>query len=59
MEDTTKWNGFGVPKGYGLSVQTRISSWELIHVYATEKEATDALVAVNEAIESGKSLIAL
>ena len=58
VEDTAKWNG-NLPKGYGLRVQTRISSWELLYVYETEKEATDALIAVNEAIEAGKPLIEL
>lgn len=58
VEDTTRWNG-QIPKGWALAVQTRISSWESIYVYKTEKEATDALVAVNNAIKEGMSLIEL
>ena len=58
VEDTSKWNG-AVPKGWGLRVQTRLSAWELLYVYETEKEATDALVHINEAIKAGMSLIEL
>ena len=58
VEDTTKWNGV-LPKGWGLRVQTRISCWELLYVYETESQATEALVKVQKAIEAGEPLIAL
>ncbi|MBE5862977.1 MAG: hypothetical protein E7295_09015 [Lachnospiraceae bacterium] len=53
VEDTTKWNGV-LPKDWGLRVQTRISCWELLYVYKTESQATEALVKVQKAIEAGK-----
>lgn len=58
VEDTTKWNGV-LPKGWGLRIQTRISCWELLYVYETEAQATEALVKVQQAIEAGEPLIAL
>lgn len=59
VEDTSKWDGRYFPRGWALSVQTRISSWDVLYVYETEKEAMDALVLVNDAINKGMSLIEL
>jgi hypothetical protein len=58
VEDTTRWNG-ALPKGWGLRVQTRISCWELLYVYETESQATEALIKVQTAIEAGEPIIAL
>lgn len=59
VENTSKWDGNAYPKGWALNVQTRISSWEVAYVYATEKEAMDALISVNRAITEGMSMIYL
>ena len=45
--------------GKALLIQTRISCWERIYFYETEKEAIEALQKVNAAIEQGLSLIEL
>ena len=58
VEDTSKWDG-KLAKGWGLRVQTRISCWEILYIYDTEKEATDALVRVKDGIERGDELVDL
>ena len=58
VEDTSRWNG-KVKVGFSLSVQVKPNTWEILYIYDTEKEAADALVAVNRAIQEGMTLIEL
>lgn len=58
VEDTANLNGV-LPKGFGLSVQTRISSWEVLYVYETEEEAINDLIRINTAIKAGEPIIEL
>lgn len=53
VEDTGKFCGRNFPDGWGLSVQTGIDSWEIIHVYNTKDEAIGALEKVKCAVDSG------
>ena len=59
VENTEKYRGRNVPEGWGLVVQTRISSWELISVYEHEEDAIADLMKVENAINEGLSLIEL
>ncbi len=53
VEDTSKFSGNYYPVGWGLSIQTRIDSWDIIYIYETKDEATKALEKVKNALISG------
>ena len=59
VENTEKYSGSAIPKGWGLAVQTRISSWELISVYENEEDAIADLMKVENAITDGLPLVEL
>lgn len=58
VQDASKWNGNG-EQGWALSVQTRISCWDVIYVYEDKNEAIEALEKVKDAMEQGLSLVEL
>lgn len=53
VEDTSRFTGSAIPAGWGLAVQTRVDSWETIHVYGSKEEAVAALEKVNKAMIDG------
>ena len=53
VEDTSRFSGKYYPVGWGLSIQTRIDSWEIIYVYETKEEAIKALEKVKNALNNG------
>lgn len=57
VRDTRQWKN--IPDGWGLEIQTRVSCWEFIAVYPEKKEAVAALQKVSEAMETGKTFLAL
>lgn len=59
VQDTSKFSGNFYPAGWGLSVQTRVDSWEMIYIYETEEEAIKALEKVNKAIRDGADFLDL
>lgn len=59
VENTEKYSGRAIPKGWGLTIQTRISSWEVIGVYEHEEDAIAALMKVENAITEGSTLVEL
>lgn len=59
VEDTSKFSGNFYPVGWGLMIQTRIDSWEMIYVYQTKPEALDALERVEKAIRDGNEFLDL
>ncbi|MCR5323214.1 MAG: hypothetical protein K6E85_08090 [Lachnospiraceae bacterium] len=59
VENTEKYSPNSNQKGWGLAVQTRISSWELISVYEHEANAIAALMKVENAIVEGAIVVEL
>lgn len=53
VDDTNRFSGNLYPAGWGLTVQTRIDSWEIIHVYEKKDDAVAALEKVKKAIRDG------
>ncbi|MBQ0125099.1 MAG: hypothetical protein KBS59_02095 [Clostridiales bacterium] len=53
VEDTSKYSGSHYPAGWGLAIQTRVDSWELIYIYDSKEKAVSALEKVNKAINDG------
>ena len=59
VDDTGLFSGDFYPAGWGLTVQTRIDSWEILYVYQTKEEATAALEKVSMAIRDGLEFLDL
>ena len=59
VENAEKYSRNSAQKGWGLAVQTRISSWELIGVYEHEADAIAALMKVENAIVEGAVVVEL
>ena len=55
VSDTSFWSN--CPKGWALKVQTRISSWEIIHIWSEKAEAVAALEMASHAMEEGKHFL--
>ena len=53
VEDTSKFSGTHYPAGWGLAIQTRVDSWELIFIYDSKEKAVSALEKVNKAMNDG------
>ena len=57
VQDNSQWKGGA--EGWALSVQTRISCWEVLYVYDDKKDAVTALEKVKDAMEKGLSIVEL
>ncbi len=53
VEDTSKFSGNHYSAGWGLAIQTRVDSWELIFIYDSKEKAVSALEKVNKAMSDG------
>lgn len=45
------------PKGWALEVQTRVSSWENLHIWPEKAQAVAALEKASQAMEEGETFL--
>lgn len=55
VSDTSRWSN--CPKGWALEVQTRVSSWENLHIWPEKAQAVAALEKASQAMEEGETFL--
>ena len=57
--DTRKIDGDFFPDGWGLSIETAPSNWDILYVYSDEDDAKDALKKIKTALIQNDALLEL